>query len=290
MKRLVSAVLVILMCVVTVAQPRPKISLDELRETVEKASRRGENVTDILRALEAFAKALGKAAPGEAEKNKDVREKFTALREAVEQAERKGEDVGAILKELNKLEIAADPIDDKKRKEIVARLIGSDKESLPDAINTLVRDDGFRELSQREIADFKKAREVCEVADHKISVRGLIACFRSHFDFIEFCDYHENFEYYRLHLANETSGDEWAIEISAGTDLEGKRLRESISLLHDKKKTHPTRSQLVCESGRRKQLSQFFDEADVLKHIGKLVVTPEFTNKNLVILRYHPAP
>lgn len=79
------------------------VDLSDLRDAIATADKRGENVDDIRRALDALEKKLAKgaavpkgAAPAE----------LAALRRAVEAAARKGERVDAIVKELEAVEKA----------------------------------------------------------------------------------------------------------------------------------------------------------------------------------------
>ncbi|MFM8275343.1 MAG: S1C family serine protease, partial [Gemmata sp.] len=80
--------------------PKPAADLGDLRDAVDAANRRGENVGEIRAALAALEKALAKGAarPGEAPPE------LAALREAVEAAARKGENVGAVSRELGLVE------------------------------------------------------------------------------------------------------------------------------------------------------------------------------------------
>ncbi|VTS00366.1 serine protease : Putative periplasmic serine endoprotease DegP-like OS=alpha proteobacterium Q-1 GN=htrA PE=4 SV=1: PDZ_2 [Gemmata massiliana] len=77
-----------------------QVDLTALREAVTAATKRGENVDDILKALE----TLEKASP--ATKSGRVPPELQALRDAVDAAAKKGENVEAVLKELAAVEIA----------------------------------------------------------------------------------------------------------------------------------------------------------------------------------------
>ena len=79
------------------------VDLSDLRDAITTAGKRGENVDDIKRALDALEKALAKggAAPKEA-----ARAELAAVRRAVEAAARKGEKVDGIAKELDDVEKA----------------------------------------------------------------------------------------------------------------------------------------------------------------------------------------
>ncbi len=78
------------------------VSLDDLKDAVTAATKKGENVGSVSDALKALEKALAKGAtkPGEAPPE------LTALRDAVEAAAKKGENVELISKELGKVEKA----------------------------------------------------------------------------------------------------------------------------------------------------------------------------------------
>jgi hypothetical protein len=81
--------------------------LSELRDAVKAASKRGENVDEIRRALDGLEKLLTRGwttpKPGE---TLPAPVELTALREAVEAAAKKGENVEAISKELELIEKA----------------------------------------------------------------------------------------------------------------------------------------------------------------------------------------
>jgi hypothetical protein len=76
------------------------VDLAPLRDAVEAAAKKGENVENIRTALDAFEKAAPKAAAGR------VPAELQALRDAVTAAAKKGENVEAIAKELAKVELA----------------------------------------------------------------------------------------------------------------------------------------------------------------------------------------
>lgn len=76
------------------------VDLAPLRDAVEAAAKKGENVEDIRAALERFEKAAPKAAAGR------VPAELQALRDAVTAAAKKGENVELIAKELAKVELA----------------------------------------------------------------------------------------------------------------------------------------------------------------------------------------
>lgn len=80
-------------------EPKP-VKLDGLRQAVADADRRGENVIEVRRALDAFEKALPSAKPGV------VPTELQALRDAVDAADRKGERVAEVSKELKVVEFA----------------------------------------------------------------------------------------------------------------------------------------------------------------------------------------
>jgi serine protease Do len=82
------------------AQDAKSVDLAPLREAVEKAIKRGENVDEVRKALGAFEKVGAK--PGAAA----VPPELQALRDAVDAAARKGENVEAIAKELAAVETA----------------------------------------------------------------------------------------------------------------------------------------------------------------------------------------
>src|SRR4051812_37347555 len=76
------------------------VDLTALRDAVEAAARKGENVDEISKALEALAKTNPQ--PGASR----VAPELQALRDAVESAAKKGENVEAIVTELAKVETA----------------------------------------------------------------------------------------------------------------------------------------------------------------------------------------
>lgn len=85
---------------VTDAKDAKPIDLTALRDAVDTASKRGENVDGIKKALAAFEKVSSKIKPG------TVPAELQALRDAVDDAARKGENVEAIAKELTAVEMA----------------------------------------------------------------------------------------------------------------------------------------------------------------------------------------
>lgn len=76
------------------------VKLDPVRMAVKAADKRGENVDEIRKALDAFEKALPSAKPGV------VPPELQTLRDAVDAAVRKGERVEEVSKELNVVELA----------------------------------------------------------------------------------------------------------------------------------------------------------------------------------------
>ncbi|MBP3957343.1 PDZ domain-containing protein [Gemmata sp. G18] len=74
--------------------------LTALRDVVTAATKRGENVDEVRKALEAFEKALPTIKSGR------VSPELQALRDAVDAAAKKGENVEAVLKELAAVEVA----------------------------------------------------------------------------------------------------------------------------------------------------------------------------------------
>lgn len=76
------------------------VDLAALRDAVETAAKKGENVGDIRSALEALEKAAPTAAAGR------VPRELQAVRDAVEAAARKGENVERVAQELAKVETA----------------------------------------------------------------------------------------------------------------------------------------------------------------------------------------
>lgn len=85
------------------AQDQKAPDLTDLRDAVKAATRRGDNVDEVAKALDALDKALGK---GVAALNGNPPPELTALRDAVEAAARKGENVERIRKELEAVEKA----------------------------------------------------------------------------------------------------------------------------------------------------------------------------------------
>jgi|SRR5262245_55909785 len=83
-----------------------KLDLSALRDAVNAADKRGENVTDILTALAALEKAVAKGITAQPGATTTAPPELVALREAVEMAARKGENVEAISKELGLIEKA----------------------------------------------------------------------------------------------------------------------------------------------------------------------------------------
>jgi hypothetical protein len=89
------------------AQPNKKVDIEDLRDAIAAADKRGENVSTIREKFTAFEKALAKGftagppgapAPTPAE--------LAELRDAVEMAAKKGENVEPIAKELGAIERA----------------------------------------------------------------------------------------------------------------------------------------------------------------------------------------
>lgn len=76
------------------------VDLTALRDAVETAAKKGENVGEIREALAALEKAAPKAAIGRATPE------LQTLRDAVDAAAKKGENVELIAKELSKVEVA----------------------------------------------------------------------------------------------------------------------------------------------------------------------------------------
>jgi len=76
------------------------VDLSALRDAVETAAKKGENVDDVRKALEALEKAAPSPAAGR------VPRELQALRDAVTAAAKKGENVEGIAKELAKVETA----------------------------------------------------------------------------------------------------------------------------------------------------------------------------------------
>src|SRR5262245_37217438 len=73
----------------------PKADLADLRDAVKAASKRGDNVDEVARALDVLEKALAKGLKSPDGKT-GVPSELRALRQAVESAARKGENVGEI--------------------------------------------------------------------------------------------------------------------------------------------------------------------------------------------------
>lgn len=96
---------------VSAQDPKP-VDLAPLRDAVEKALKRGENVDGVSKALDAFEKAGAKPNAGA------VPRELQALRAAVDAAARKGENVEAIAKELAAVEtaVAGKPLEKPKPK------------------------------------------------------------------------------------------------------------------------------------------------------------------------------
>jgi serine protease Do len=76
--------------------------LTDLRDAVKAANKRGDNVDEVEKALDAFEKAMGKGFKADA---KEPPAELTALRNAVESAARKGENVDDIRKQLQAVEM-----------------------------------------------------------------------------------------------------------------------------------------------------------------------------------------
>lgn len=112
-ERLAAAGSVILGAVLTIglgvrlssAEEPAKPDLSELRDAVRSASKRGANVDEIGRALDALEKKLGQGWKAPGPKDPPPTE-LQALRDAVEAAGRKGEDVDEIRKQLAAVEKA----------------------------------------------------------------------------------------------------------------------------------------------------------------------------------------
>src|SRR5262245_8692738 len=81
----------------------PKADLSDLRDAVKAASKRGENVDEVAKALDALEKALAAGWKPESGRKEPPAE-LTALRNAVEAAARKGENVDEIRKQLDAVE------------------------------------------------------------------------------------------------------------------------------------------------------------------------------------------
>lgn len=82
------------------AQETKPVDLSALRDAVDVAAKKGENVDEIRKALDAFEKAKPAANTGR------VMPELQALRDAVEGAAKKGENVEAVAKELAAVETA----------------------------------------------------------------------------------------------------------------------------------------------------------------------------------------
>jgi len=82
------------------AKDAKPVDLTGLRDAIDAASKRGENVDEIKKALAAFEKSGPKVKSG------TVPPELQALRDAVDDAARKGENVEAIAKELTAVEMA----------------------------------------------------------------------------------------------------------------------------------------------------------------------------------------
>jgi hypothetical protein len=79
--------------------------LADLRDAVTAASKRGDNVDEIAKSLDALDKLLAKGWKPEAGKKTDPPAELTAVRNAVEAAARKGENVDDIRKQLDAVEM-----------------------------------------------------------------------------------------------------------------------------------------------------------------------------------------
>jgi serine protease Do len=91
--------------------------LADLRDAVAAASKRGDNVDEVAKALDAFDKAIGKGIKADA---KSPPVELVALRNAVEAAARKGENVDDIRKQLDAVE-----------KKVVGRVLVAPKPAPP---------------------------------------------------------------------------------------------------------------------------------------------------------------
>jgi hypothetical protein len=80
--------------------------LSDLRDAVKAASKRGENVSEIAKALNALEKFVARGWAGPKSGTISAPPELTALRDAVETALKKGENVEAISKELQAVEKA----------------------------------------------------------------------------------------------------------------------------------------------------------------------------------------
>lgn len=99
--------------------------LTDLRDAVKAASKRGDNVDEVAKALAALEAALAKGAAGP---NRQAPPELVALRDAVEAAGRKGENVEAIRKELEAVE-----------KAITGQVLSRPKPALPPLANPNAR-------------------------------------------------------------------------------------------------------------------------------------------------------
>jgi hypothetical protein len=86
---------------VEAAPPGKPVDVTALRDAVEAAAKKGENVDEILKALDAFEKKAPLA------DGRTVTPELQALRDAVDAAAKKGENVEGIAKELVAVETAA---------------------------------------------------------------------------------------------------------------------------------------------------------------------------------------
>lgn len=101
--RVLAALTVFALALGASADAPKAVDLSDLRDAITTADKRGENVDDIKRALDALEKALTKG--GTAPKG-TARAELAAVRRAVEVAARKGEKVDGIAKELDAVEKA----------------------------------------------------------------------------------------------------------------------------------------------------------------------------------------
>src|SRR4051812_23501503 len=85
------------------AQDQKAPDLTDLRDAIKAASKRGDNVDEVARAVDALEKALAK---GLTAQNGVAPPELAAVRNAVEAAARKGENVEQIRKELEAVEKA----------------------------------------------------------------------------------------------------------------------------------------------------------------------------------------
>ena len=84
-------------------EPKP-VDLTDLRDAVKSASKAGENVDEIAKALDAFEKVIAKGLKAEPGRTEPPAELLT-LRQAVDGAARKGENVEEIRKQLEAVEM-----------------------------------------------------------------------------------------------------------------------------------------------------------------------------------------